>query len=337
MKVAIFGAGLIGLERVTALEKIRQEREGFLSEVFLYDPDSERLESLRKKFSITVVPSLDRLLGNNPDWIFICTPHDVAKDIAIQALQTSSNILIEKPLGRSLKECDDILDKLPRGKSLFVGFNYRFYRGIADAILDAVNGKFGGLISVNMVLGHGNSPGMEKSWKLNPVRCGGGCLIDPGVHLLDLALLLAKGRVSVEKVKTWAGFWKTGIEEEAHILISDEDGTIFNIQTSLNRWRSTFRLEINGTEGYGIVEGRGRSYGPIAYRTGIRWGWRSGISQVESEVQRVVSDPGDDSFFKETLAVLSGHSSRQLTPSGSLWPCNFLEGRKVMELLEKCR
>ena len=28
-----------------------------------------------------------------------------------------------------------------------------------------------------------------------------------------------------------------------------------------------------GTEGYGIIEGRGRSYGPQKYIKGERWGW----------------------------------------------------------------
>src|ERR1035441_4976780 len=63
--------------------------------------------------------------------------------------------------------------------------------GIRQAIRDALSGQFGTLINVSMVLGHGGAPGMEKGWKLDPIRAGGGCLIDPGIHLLDLCNLLA--------------------------------------------------------------------------------------------------------------------------------------------------
>lgn len=74
--------------------------------------------------------------------------------------------------------------------------------------------------------------------------------------------------------------------------------TIFNTQISLNRWRSTFKIEVNGTEGYGVVEGRGKSYGPQSYRTGTRWGWQSGKSQAQSEILMVDKDPCEDSFLQ---------------------------------------
>jgi hypothetical protein len=89
-------------------------------------------------------------------------------------------------------------------------------------------------------------------------------------------------------------------------------------------------LEVNGTEGYGIVEGRGRSYGPQSYRTGVRWGWQSDKSQAESEILVVDKDTCEDSFFKETLSVL-GESKNYSSP------CNHSEALLVMELLEKCQ
>ena len=43
-------------------------------------------------------------------------------------------------------------------------------------------------------------PGQEKTWKLNEERAGGGCLIDPGIHLLDLCMLLAPDGLEVLEV-----------------------------------------------------------------------------------------------------------------------------------------
>ena len=339
MKVAIVGTGLIGCERIEAIRQIAKASSGEVILESVFDNDPERMIKIESKYGVPVTTDLEQLLQKKPDWIFICTPHDVAKSIAVKAFQNGSNVLIEKPLGRTLGECNEIIEEKPSNKKLYVGFNYRFYRGIEAAIRDARAGAFGRLISVNMVLGHGNSPGMEKSWKLDPVRCGGGCLIDPGVHLLDLILLLAIGHVTVNLAKEWRGFWNTGIEEEAHVILTDEMGTIFNMQSSLNRWRSSFQLEINGTDGYGIVEGRGRSYGPQTYRIGRRWGWQGGVSQKESEVKVIDNDLGEDSFLKETATLLLSNSAldRIFNYAPVLEPCNYLEAKAVMNLLDQCQ
>jgi len=333
MKVAIIGAGLIGCERISALQKISKiHDEVEISAV--YDPDSNVRCNAFKKFNTPICKELDLALSNKPDWVFICTPHHVAGEIIKKSFEAGANVLVEKPLGRNLPECDEIIKYKPKDRELFVGFNFRFFAGIDAALKDCRMGKFGKLISVNLVLGHGNSPGMEKSWKLDPSQCGGGCLIDPGVHLLDLILNISSGPIDIKCVKTWRGFWNTGIEEEAHIIMSDINHTIFNTQISINKWRSTFRLEINGTEGYGIVEGRGRSYGRQIYRTGVRWGWQSqefisNISQAISEVVVIDNDPCDDSFVNETSAILGLKTFNSM-------PCDYIKARQVMSLLDRC-
>lgn len=329
MKILIVGAGLIGCERIAAVKKIA-EMNSFVSLMGAYDPDTKKLAIVGQKFQIPIIYDLDIALRMKPDWIFICTPHNVVVPIIQRAFGVGANVLVEKPLGRSLQECQEIINGKPAHCKLYVGFNYRFFAGVEALLRDCQAEKFGKLISVNLILGHGNAPGMENSWKLDPVKCGGGCLIDPGVHLLDLICELAIGTVHLDYVRSWSGFWNTGIEEESHLLLHDDNGTIFNTQVSLNRWRSNFKLEVNGTEGYGIVEGRGRSYGPQSYRTGVRWGWQFIKSQADSEILVIDRDPCEDSFIKDTLAVLD--SKKYNIPA-----CNHLGALAVMELLEKCK
>jgi predicted dehydrogenase len=336
MRIAIVGAGLIGKERIDAACRLRSETAGWVDPCLVFDPSSAQLKTVRTGIPVSSNPN--SIVDAAPDWLVVCTPHDIAPAIAKQTLGRGINVLLEKPLGRNLDECDAIIASRRDGARLNVGFNYRFYPGIEAAILDAQAGRFGALISVNMVLGHGNSPGMDKSWKLDPVRCGGGCLIDPGVHALDLALLLSTGELSVVTARSWNGFWNTGIEEEAHLLLTDSRGVIFNLQLSLNRWRSTFRLEINGTDGYAVVEGRGRSYGPQSYRVGRRWGWQSGVSQAESEVVVINRDPGTNSFLRETAIALGIPQAQSAAVDGkSLQACSYQEARQVMVLLDRVR
>lgn len=338
MKVVIAGTGLIGSERLAALNKIAQATNNQISIAAVVEPDAQRLAQASGKYNVRGVADIGAALALEPDWVFVCTPHAIAPSVIAHSLSAGANVLVEKPLGRSLAECDSILKQKPDNLRIAVGFNYRFYQGIEALIRDAKSGIFGNLISVNMVLAHGNAPGMEKSWKLDPIQCGGGCLIDPGVHLLDIAQRLSVEDLHVVGGKYWSGFWNTGIEEEVHLLLGNRANTIFNIQISLNRWRSQFRLEVNGTEGYGVVEGRGRSYGPQSYRTGKRWAWQAGGTQADSEVFKLHSYPAEDSFIRETSSLFGPElANKVLGVNPSQTVCNETEGAEVMRLLDQAR
>lgn len=330
MKIAIIGLGLIGCERIEAIQYISKLNNNIkISSVF--DTDQDTLHKVQKKYNVPVIYNLDDLDNNPPDWIFISAPNFAVYDIAKKAFSIGSNVLIEKPFGRSLEECDKIIALKPNNLKLNIGFNYRFFSGIEKAIYDAKSGKFGDLVSVNFTLAHGNAPNMNDSWKLDPIKCGD-CITDLGVHILNLMNLLSDN-VKIDHVSSWSGFWNTGIIEESHIIASCNK-TIFNTQISYNRWRSTFKIEINGTEGYGIVEGRGRSYGNQSYRIGKRWGW-SQNNKKQIDTEQIIVDNYDcrDSFFNETISVLNLSD----IDKSLFYACDYLEARNTMILLKQCK
>lgn len=336
MKIAIIGAGLIGCERIEAINLISAATNNEVNIVAVFDINKDTLLKVKQKYNVNTVSNISDAMSLNPDWVFIATPNDITAEVAQLAFNTGANVLAEKPLGRSLEECEKIISSKPNNLKLNVGFNYRFFAGVEAALNDAKSGRFGKLISVNLILGHGNSPGMEKSWHLDPVKRGS-VVADLGVHLFDLILQLSSGKVSMDYAKFWSGFWNTGINEEAHMMLSDESGIIFNTQVSFDRWKSTFKLEINGTEGYGIVDARGRSYGPQSYRRGKRWGWLySSKSQAETEEIIIDKNNCSDSFIKETISIL-GLSENIKEYSSKSSACTHQEAKNVMILLEKYR
>lgn len=332
MKIGICGLGLIGKERVKAIDFISKSTNNEIEFSSVFDINKEILLDVQKKYNVPISNDLNSFFQLKPDWVFIVTPNDVAKYIAQQAFDNGANVLMEKPFGRSLKECDEIISLKPTNLKLNIGFNYRFFSGVEAALNDYRLEKFGKLISVNLILAHGNAPGMEKSWKLDPIKCGD-CITDLGVHLFDLTTQLSNN-VKINFATSWEGFWNTGVSEEEHWVASDDNGTIFNAQVSYNRWRSNFKLEVNGTEGYGIVEGRGRSYGPQSYRFGKRWGWQIGKPQKETEELIIDNNDCNDSFIKETISILGLENRiKQYKPLQSA--CNYIEGRNIMCLLEQ--
>jgi predicted dehydrogenase len=299
--------------------------------VGVFDANKDQCEKSAKDFTTQAFLSIDALLLDDPDWVVIALPHDVVVPVVHKVLQSRASLLLEKPMGRDLQEARELLEA--GGERLNAGFNYRYYPGIRKALQDARAGRFGEIVNVEILLGHGCFPGQEKTWKLNAQRAGGGCLIDPGVHLLDLCLLLAPHGLKVAGGVSWSGFWNTGIEEDVNLILS-ADAFSITLHISIVHWRSVFRMAINGTDGYGVVTGRNRSYGPQTYSLGPRWGWQSAPSQAASEKVEIESS-GLDVFADEMEALLFPSAN----DNPSLWPApaTSAQALNVMDLLDRIR
>jgi 1,5-anhydro-D-fructose reductase (1,5-anhydro-D-mannitol-forming) len=318
-RVAVVGLGLIGKQRAAALQE--------LDDVELAATVDPTMESTG---GIPHFASVEDLLDGPPfDAAVVAVPHDLTADIASQLLTRGVPVLIEKPLGRSVEEATMLMrlaEKCERPS--FVGYNYRFLpsvRGILDAIAD---GTIGRLRSCDFLIGHGGHPGSAEGWKLDPVRAGGGVILDPGVHLLDLLLELLPG-AKTSSVLATGGFWGTGVEEDVAMTFAG-GGALATVRASHVRWINTFRLEVFGDEGYAIAEGRGGNYGPITLRVGKRWQWaKGGLPQRETECSYDFGDH-DRSLADELAAIIeiwrTGAST--IVPS----PATFADGLRVAEL-----
>jgi predicted dehydrogenase len=242
-------------------------------------------------------------------------------------------VLLEKPLGRSSTEAAE-LEQLARvvPRPSFVGYNYRFlpsFRGLAEAV---ANGTIGALRSLDMLIGHGGNPRSAEGWKLDPARSGGGVLLDPGVHLLDLLLQLMPDAES-PSVAVTRGFWPTGIEEDVALAFQHEN-MLATIRVSHIRWINAFRIEAFGDDGYAIAEGRGGNYGSITLRIGKRWAW----AQTDAATQRETEESRDfgstDTSLQDELAAVvrlwCGGEAR-----GRIGPATFAEGRRVADLCDE--
>jgi predicted dehydrogenase len=301
MNIVVVGAGAIGKERIKALETLKENI------VAVIEPNA----ILSQLADYPCYRDIIDIIGVfTPDWFFICTPHNKSIQIINALYRVSSKILVEKPYLGDLKPAN-------------VGFNYRFYKGVAQLLKDCKEKVFGDLISVNMTLALGDAPGTEKTWRLDTKQAGRGAILDPGIHLIDLMFQITDKPLKTHCFHSLDTFWKTGIEEECHLIASDGE-TIFNIQASKVRWRNEFKIQVNGTEGYGIIEGRNRNYGNQTYLRGKRWGWQSGKSQKESE-ELVVDYDGEDSFLEETKAVLYGGEIKPATWEDNLKCIQFIE------------
>ena len=188
--------------------------------------------------------------------------------------------------------------------------------------------KFGKINSLLINFGHGHNPKILKSWKLKKKYAGGGVILDPGIHILNLIQLFCTN-IKIKYIKKIKNFWKTGIEEEAIILLSSEEIPIINISLSILRWRSTFQIFGNGVKGYWRLSGRDRSYGNQKYIVGKRWGWLAGKKQKLTE--KMVSNSKEKNIFlNEMTSILKKIRNSKVDQ----FPCNELEVLKTMKLID---
>lgn len=275
--------------------------------------------------------SLDGVELSSFDAAVLALPHHLALPLGSRLLAAGKPILVEKPLGVTSDEAKRLVEAARHLRQpSFVGYNYRYMPGVRAAVERARAGALGPLRSIDMMLGHGGAPNTQEEWKLRPELAGGGALIDPGVHLLDLLLCLAPD-IEPRAVASSTGFWKTGIEEDA-VAVLGRGSLLATVRSSRIRWVNIFRVEIVGDDGYALVEGRGGTYGPQVVRFGKRWGWSDGTRRSQRATEEV-QDFGDDatSFDQELGAVVEAWAdpAKALAPTH---PCTFAEGLHVAQL-----
>jgi predicted dehydrogenase len=310
-QILVCGLGLIGKQRVSALLEA-----GYTSDsIFVFDP---KFPETKVKSEFVLIHNLDEAFKLEPERVIISTPHGSAVKLAESFLNIGSRVLIEKPMGRNLQE-STLLHENKNSHNLSIGFNYRFMPAIQTLKHKVEKGILGEIHTIKLDLGHGGAPEDRESWKLDLTEAGGGAILDPGIHLLDLLNFIFGATTSNLEFKgavKWHGFWNTGIEENVS-AIAYLNKTIVNLSVSLVAWKTRFSVEVIGTDGYIQVNGRGRSDGPQTLTIGERWGWRSGKSQVESEIKSTVALK-DDSLTLETKAWLEEDSNVASSQDGLL-------------------
>tara|TARA_Y100000590_G_scaffold465856_1_gene639390 strand:+ start:3722 stop:4726 length:1005 start_codon:yes stop_codon:yes gene_type:complete len=330
MNVLFVGMGYMGQERLKVLIKLKSKFK--LNIVGYYDPKVKYVKYKNFKYTSIKKLSIKFLKEKKISICVLSTPHNLIKKYSLMCLNSKLpiNLFIEKPFGLNLKEAKKIYSSKNKNQKIFVGLNYRYFTGINNLLTDIKAKKFGKINSIQINFGHGHNPNILKSWKLKKKIAGGGVILDPGIHVINLIQLFCKDHLKVEYVKKTKNFWKTGIEEEVVIVLSSKKIPIINISLSVMKWRSTFEILGNGDKGYWILNGRGRSYGPQKYLTGKRWGWLSGKKQRSTE-KIVTTSEEKDIFLTEMLCVLKKIKKINIPLS----PCSGHEALNTMSLINK--
>lgn len=142
--------------------------------------------------------SLDELLLTGLDGLVIATPSALHAEQSIRALEAGISVFCQKPLGRNADEVRAVVDAAHRADRLLaVDLSYRFTSGMQQIRELVRSGTLGRVFAADLVF-H-NAYGPDKAWFYDRRQAGGGCVINLGVHLVDLALWVL-GFPPVERV-----------------------------------------------------------------------------------------------------------------------------------------
>lgn len=182
-RLGFLGVGWIGRQRLTAIA------DGGLAEIVAINEPVAALAAQAQEVApgAELVGSFAALLAGGLDGLVIATPSALHAEQATRALERGVNVFCQKPLGRNAAETRRVVEAA-RANDLLLGvdLSYRFISGVEQMRELIMTGALGHIYAVDLVF-H-NAYGPDKPWFYDPLLSGGGCVIDLGIHLVDLAL-----------------------------------------------------------------------------------------------------------------------------------------------------
>ncbi len=244
--IGIIGAGMIGNVHAETAMRIGT------TIACVYDSNEQKRSAFAKKFNCDEESTVETLLNRDDiDGVVIAVPNFQHAPLAIQSLNAGKHVLLEKPMAPSIVECDDILRARDMsGKALQLGFVCRYSPAALRAKEMIDDSAIGNIVSIQAtLLRQRGIPGLG-GWFTTKALSGGGCLIDIGVHLIDLVMHMTSmntpsrviGRCSQAFTmasyaydEMWSDPVENGtfdVEDRIRASITFETGMVFDLNVS---------------------------------------------------------------------------------------------------------
>lgn len=223
----------------------------------VYDLQAERANLAAETYDVHCSSSLDDLF-DHADAIIVCTPSGLHSEIGIQAAKAGKHVMVEKPIDTTLAKARALVDSCKSaGVKLATISQHRFSSAIRRTRDAAQSGELGTLLAGDAYIkwyrtqSYYDSGDWRGTWEMD----GGGCLINQGVHMIDMIQWIMGGVKSVQaQVRTSAH--DIEVEDIAQALVEYKNGAVGLIYGSTSFYPGLAeRLEVHGKHGTVILEG----------------------------------------------------------------------------------
>ena len=184
-RIGFLGVGWIGRNRLEAVIKSGLAQIAGIADAS--ETLSREAAEIAAKDAPPVFGSLNELLEQDLDGVVIATPSALHAEQSITALNRGVAVFCQKPLARDCYETQQVVAAARHANRLLgVDLSYRHLSGIQKIRKLLGERQLGKVFAVELQF-H-NAYGPDKRWFYDKKLSGGGCVIDLGIHLVDLAL-----------------------------------------------------------------------------------------------------------------------------------------------------
>lgn len=232
-RLGFIGVGWIGRHRMEAIAT-----SGAACVAAVSDLDHERAQLAGHGVGACIADSYQDLLDSGLDGIVIATPSALHAEQAIAALQRGISVFCQKPLARTADETRRVIEAAQEADRLLgVDLSYRYTTGMRFVKEVVAAGELGEIFAADLVF-H-NAYGPDKPWFYDVRLSGGGCVMDLGIHLVDLTLwVLGFPEVHDVHSRLYAGgrqiSGRESVEDYAVATLDLANGTTANLACSWN-------------------------------------------------------------------------------------------------------
>jgi predicted dehydrogenase len=182
-RLGFLGVGWIGRQRMRALV----ESGSAIVVAAIADAEPAAVAAATEHApAARAASTIEALFDEALDGLVIATPSGAHAAHAIAALERGIAVFCQKPLTRTATEAAHVVDVARKLDRLIdVDFSYRDVAGVPAMRELVQSGALGEIHAIELAF-H-NAYGPDKPWFYDITQSGGGCVMDLGIHLVDLA------------------------------------------------------------------------------------------------------------------------------------------------------
>jgi len=235
MRIGVIGAGAMGQNHIRTYSQMDN-----IELIGIADIDKKRIESLSQQYNIKGFTDYRDLLREDLDAVSIVVPTTLHTRVALDVINSGTNLLVEKPIADSIENAETIVKAANAANlRLMVGHIERFNPAVIKMKSLIDSGELGKIVCINT----------RRVGPYNPRIRDVGVILDIGVHDIDIISYLYNSQAT--EVYAIAGADIHSQEDHASIILRFEDSKAGVVETNWLTPHKTRTFTVIGTEGVG--------------------------------------------------------------------------------------
>ncbi len=308
----IIGCGVIGPWHAGAIARVENA-----TLVAVCDEIEDRAKALAGQYKVDCYTDYRHLLERKEiDVVSICLPSGQHADYGIECAKAGKHIVSEKPLDITLEKIDAFIAAAKEHKVKLAGIFQRRFQPNSRRIKDAItSGRLGRIHTADCFIkwyrtqAYYDSGDWRGTWALD----GGGCLMNQGVHGIDLLQWLVGKVKSVYAVTDCVAHERIEVEDQTLAIVEFENGAKGIIEGSTSCYPGLPTIhQIHGTNGsVGLEEERLALWKFVDMDDKVK----AARDKAKAE-NRAVEELYDDETRKYVTMLQTANESKQATETG---------------------